>query len=83
MSHPNLIQLYDYFYDEHRIYLFMELGTEGHLMELLQRRGNFTEETTSIVTREIGEGVKYMHSKGVIHRDVKLENIVFTCVRML
>lgn len=72
LSHPNLIQLYDFFNDEHRVYLFIELGTDGHLLELLGKRGSFEEETVSIVTRELVRGVEYMHSKRVIHRDIKL-----------
>lgn len=51
LKHPNLVELYDFFYDEERIYIFMELGTDGHLYEMLASKGNFQEETTSIVTR--------------------------------
>jgi serine/threonine protein kinase len=61
--------------------MFMELGTDGHLFDALRENKTFSEETTSIVTREIVQGVKHMHSKGIIHRDIKMENIVFTCVR--
>ncbi len=58
----------------------MELGTDGHLFDMLTVKGKFEEETTSVITREIVEGIKYMHSKRIIHRDIKLENIVFTFV---
>ena len=51
LDHPNLIKLYDFFSDKDRIYLFMELGTDGHLFGLLEDRNHFTEETTSVVTR--------------------------------
>lgn len=63
--------------------MFMELGTDGHLFEALRINRTFSEETTSIVTREIISGVRHMHSRGVIHRDIKMENIVFTCVFFL
>ena len=43
LKHPNLIQLYDFFYDSNRIYLFMELGTDGHLFSLLTKKGKFQE----------------------------------------
>lgn len=51
LKHPNLIQLYDFFYDNHKIYLFMEAATDGHLFDILSRQGSLHEETTSIVTR--------------------------------
>jgi serine/threonine protein kinase len=80
LRHPNLIQLYDFFSDESNLYLFMELACDGQLFELLEQRGCLSEETTSIVVREIARGIHYMHSKMVIHRDIKLENIVLTHV---
>lgn len=80
LKHPNIIQLYDFFHDKGKIYLFMELGTDGHLFDLLAVKGKFEEETTSIITREIIQGIDYMHQKLIIHRDIKLENIVFTMV---
>ncbi len=43
LKHPNIIQLYDFFHDEDKIYLFMELGTDGHLFDLLAIKGKFEE----------------------------------------
>jgi serine/threonine protein kinase len=80
LNHPNLIQLYDFFSDESNIYLLLELACDGHLFDLLTQKMTLSEETTSIVVREITEGVNYMHRKEIIHRDIKLENIVLSHV---
>lgn len=83
LDHPNLIKLYDFFCDEQNVYLFLELAADGQLFHLMDRHGKFTEESVSLIIRELAEGIKYMHSKSIIHRDIKLENIVFTHVRVV
>jgi serine/threonine protein kinase len=80
LDHPNLVRLYDCFADHAHLYLFVELGCEGHLYELLKRNRKVSEEAISIVVREVARGIAYMHSQNVLHRDIKLENIVFTHV---
>jgi aurora kinase B len=72
MEHPNLIQLYDFFSDEENVYLLLELACDGHLFQFLEMNKSFTEETTSIIAREIIEGIDYMHKRDIIHRDIKL-----------
>lgn len=59
----------------------LELATDGHLFTITSRGQAFSEEATSIIIREITEGVREMHRKSVIHRDIKLENIVLSLVR--
>lgn len=72
MDHPNIIKLYTYFHDYSNIYLFLELGTDGHLLDLLSKRQKLQEETTSIIIREVTRGIRYMHQYKIIHRDIKL-----------
>jgi serine/threonine protein kinase len=35
LNHPNIVKLYDFFDDRHSIYLFVELGSDGHLFDLM------------------------------------------------
>lgn len=72
MNHPNVIKLYTFFHDADNVYLFLELGTDGHLLDLLEHKHHLQEETTSVLVREVTRGVRYMHSKKIIHRDIKL-----------
>lgn len=76
LDHPNLVKLYSFFDDSYNVYLLMELGCDGQLYDLMKKRTKLKEDTVSLITREIVEGLVYMHKHKVIHRDIKPENIV-------
>jgi serine/threonine protein kinase len=72
LDHPNIAKVIEA-YERHRhIYLIMEYCSGDNLCER-----EFTEEQTSIVVRKILSAVAYMHDNNVVHRDIKLENIMF------
>jgi serine/threonine protein kinase len=71
LDHPNLVKLYTFFYDSYNIYLLMELGCDGQLYDLMKKRPKLKEDSVSLITREIVEGLTYMHKHKVIHRDLK------------
>jgi len=77
VSHPNIIQLKEVYEEEDRMYIIMELLTGGELYTELEKCGPFSEEKTYRIFVQILEGVKYLHSIGIVHRDLKLENILF------
>lgn len=51
LDHPNLIKLYDFFSDEHNVYLLLEVACDGPLIDYLGEDHCFSEESTSIVIR--------------------------------
>ncbi len=70
--------MYGFFTDEVNFYLLMELGEGGHLYDIIEQGKKLTEEATSIVVKNLLEGVNHMHSKKILHRDIKPENIILS-----
>eukprot|EP00581_Thalassiosira_minuscula_P012792 CAMPEP_0183714356 /NCGR_PEP_ID=MMETSP0737-20130205/8892_1 /TAXON_ID=385413 /ORGANISM="Thalassiosira miniscula, Strain CCMP1093" /LENGTH=501 /DNA_ID=CAMNT_0025943263 /DNA_START=195 /DNA_END=1703 /DNA_ORIENTATION=+ len=76
LQHPNIIQLYDVYISEDKIYIIMELMSGGELFDYVVQKGTLTEEEASRIVRKVTSALVYMHSKNVIHRDLKPENLL-------
>ena len=57
-------------------YIYMEYVTGGSLLSLLNKFGKLDEETIKIYSKQIVDGLEYLHSKNIIHRDLKAANIL-------
>ncbi|QLG74400.1 hypothetical protein HG535_0G02830 [Zygotorulaspora mrakii] len=77
MKHVNIVQFIDCFEDETNVYILLEICPNGSLMELLKKRKVLTEPEVRFFATQICGAIKYMHSRRVIHRDLKLGNIFF------
>lgn len=75
LRHPNILRLFGYFHDEHRIFLILEYAPKGELYKQL-RHGPFDESTAAAYAACVAHSLDYCHSKHVIHRDIKPENIL-------
>lgn len=78
LQHPRLLQLYDAFDDgKKEMCLVLELIEGGELFErVISDDFILTEKACSIFVRQICEGVEYMHTKSILHLDMKPENIL-------
>eukprot|EP00069_Balaena_mysticetus_P015300 bmy_01711T0 len=74
--HPNILRLYNYFYDRRRIYLILEYAPRGELYKELQKSRTFDEQRTATIMEELADALIYCHGKKVIHRDIKPENLL-------
>uniref|UniRef100_A0A061RYI3 Calcium/calmodulin-dependent protein kinase I n=1 Tax=Tetraselmis sp. GSL018 TaxID=582737 RepID=A0A061RYI3_9CHLO len=76
IRHPNCIRLFAVYLTERKVYLVTELVEGGELLDRVTERGNFAENDAQFLFRQILEGVAYLHRNGIVHRDLKLENLI-------
>jgi len=79
-GHPNIVSLHQVFYDEAHTYIVLELLRGGELLDRIRRKERFTEDEASQLMRKLVNAVHFMHSKNVVHRDLKPE--VNICERL-
>ncbi|KAF9916368.1 hypothetical protein BX616_003954 [Lobosporangium transversale] len=64
------------FSEETNHYVVIEYAKGGELFDIVKKKGQFTEPEARLVFQQILQGVKYLHDRGIVHRDLKLENIL-------
>ena len=77
LSHPAIIQVHDYIHTEQADGIVMEL-VEGELLTRLLWSGPLDLQRALPVARDVAEALTEAHSKGIIHRDLKSENVIIT-----
>lgn len=77
LDHPNIARLRDVYESPTEIYMLIECCDGGELYYRVQRRGVYTDADAAQCTREMLRAVSYLHSQGVVHRDLKLENFLY------
>jgi PREDICTED: similar to CG14305-PA, isoform A len=76
--HANIIQIYDIFRANNRIYIFMELAPNGTIADYLKAHGPLTEKKAREWFTQIVEALHFLHQDlGIAHRDIKVENVLF------
>lgn len=78
LTHPNLVNVYDFGSDGDHLYLIMELITGGTLRELLAERGPMPPHAVATVMRSVLTGLSTAHKAGLVHRDIKPDNILIS-----
>ncbi|KAG0227184.1 hypothetical protein BGW41_003944 [Actinomortierella wolfii] len=79
LHHPNIIQFYDtHTHDDGSVFLIMDLAKKGSLRQAIKNTELVNWDTKTRIAHEIARGLEYIHSKRVIHRDLKSANVLLT-----
>lgn len=76
LRHPNNIKILETFQTDKHHMIVMELCPGGDLLNYVRKRRKLTEKYAKFVFKQIMEGIAYLHSNKVAHRDIKLDNIL-------
>jgi calcium-dependent protein kinase len=76
LSHPNIMQVYEFYDDSSNFYIVSELCSGGELFDCITEQGVFNEKDAAHIMRQILSAICYSHENFIVHRDLKPENIL-------
>ncbi|XP_053135573.1 testis-specific serine/threonine-protein kinase 1-like [Hemicordylus capensis] len=77
MNHRSIIKTYEIFEtSDGKVYIVMELGFHGDLLEFVKTKGAMPEEIARKMFRQLCAAIKYCHDADIVHRDLKCENLL-------
>lgn len=76
IRHPNIIQLYEIIETPKHLFLVMEYMERGELFDYIVKKKKMSEDEACKVFEQIISGVEYIHKLRIVHRDLKLENLL-------
>lgn len=76
LRHPNIVQIHDFGVSDGHFYMVMEFLEGRTLKELLRTTGRTTPSTAVNIVKGVAEALEYAHSRDLIHRDIKPDNIM-------
>ena len=77
LKHKNIIDLYHAFAQEKTFCMIMECAPDGELLAFVEEKGKIDEVSSRSIIKQIVSAITYCHAKGIVHRDLKMENVLF------
>ena len=76
LYHPFIVNMYCTFQDKDNLYMLMDYLSCSDLRYQLKKLISFTEDQLKFLTACVLTGLDYLHSRGVVHKDIKPENLI-------
>jgi eukaryotic-like serine/threonine-protein kinase len=78
LSHPCIVQVYDFLEEAGHMWIVMELLRGSELADLIREKGMITVTEVTRIGLQMAEAMGYAHARGVVHRDFKPSNVMLT-----
>ena len=76
LEHPNIMKVYESYVWDNNFYIVSELCDQGHLLSKLEKLERMDQIVVKYIMGQIFNAVAYLHSKKILHGDIKLENVL-------
>ena len=76
LDHPNIIRMFEVIETRRDISLVLEHAAGGELLDTIVTKGRLTENEARIYARQVVSALDYCHAMGIVHRDLKAENLL-------
>lgn len=76
LQHPNIINMYDYWCEENKLYIILDYCPNGSLKDFIKANGPLSPQRLSQAFQEIASAIEFCHRNNVIHRDIKPANLL-------
>lgn len=76
IDHPNIIKIHDVIYTEDTIGIVMSNANGGELFDYVCKKRYLNEDEAGLLFNQLINAVDYLHKNGIVHRDLKLENVL-------
>ncbi|KAF1763522.1 hypothetical protein GCK72_011788 [Caenorhabditis remanei] len=76
IGHPSIIKIHDFYQTPSFLFAVFEMAPKGELFDQLNATVTVSEKKARRLMKQLFDGVEYMHARHIVHRDLKLENIL-------
>ena len=78
LEHPNIVNIYDVGSERGMHYIVMEFVEGVTLKTYIEKKGQLSFKEAVSIAIQVGRGIEAAHSKGIVHRDIKPQNIIIS-----